>query len=122
MANWESIRFLVIQILFISVQCTRSFVHRLAKMPTQSGNVRKNLRTLGIYYNEDAVVVLTDKKLPIYLKVVASLGKNFSYVPRYNAEAAVDMLTCLAKLSGHMAEDVMVEPGLVMIFAHGVSE
>lgn len=32
---------------------------------------------------------------------------------------AVLVLSCD---NGHMAEDVMVEPGLVMIFAHGVSE
>lgn len=36
-----------------------------------------------------------------------------------SGKQAVLVLSCD---NGHMAEDVMVEPGLVMIFAHGVSE
>ncbi|KAG4072308.1 hypothetical protein HA402_004240 [Bradysia odoriphaga] len=75
-------------------------LHRPNPAGSWSGNIRKNLRYFGIFYNEDAVVVLTEKNIPIYLKVVASLGKNFSYVPEdTDVSSSIDMLICLSKLS-----------------------
>lgn len=52
----------------------------------------------------------------ITLSVVGIETKSFYFT---SGKQAVLVLSCD---NGHMAEDVMVEPGLVMIFAHGVSE
>lgn len=62
------------------------------------GNVRKNLERLKIRFNEEAVVVLTSLKVPIQLKVVASLGKTFNYCGPLTNPTAIDLFVCMNKI------------------------
>ncbi|HEY0221517.1 MAG TPA: hypothetical protein VGC17_01715 [Lactovum miscens] len=63
-----------------------------------SGNIRKNLEHLKIHFNEDAVVVLTTRDVPIQLKFVASLGKTFNYCTAINDCSAIDTFICMNKV------------------------
>lgn len=67
-------------------------------MTEYSGNIWKNLRYLGIVYNEKAVVVLTNKKVPLYLKIIASLGKNFNHAPDMDDRTIIDALVTADKI------------------------
>lgn len=67
-----------------------------------SGDIRRNLRDFGINYNEDALHILTKKKIPTYLKVVASLGRNYSYGTHLgngpDQKTAMDLLVTTTKV------------------------
>lgn len=63
-----------------------------------SGNVRKNLEKLKIYFNEEAVVVLTKRKIPIHLRIVSSLGKNFNYHQELEKSSAIDVFVTMNKI------------------------
>lgn len=63
-----------------------------------SGNIRKNLKTLKIHFNEEAVVTLTSRKIPIQLKFVASLGKTFNYCQEIDDSTAIDIFVSMNKI------------------------
>lgn len=72
--------------------------------------VRKELERLNIVFNEDAVVVLTSMNVPIYVKFIASLGKNFNYFQHIGRDAAVNTRISLDRIvnSCDIFEDAFV--------------
>lgn len=63
-----------------------------------SGNIRKNLEYLSIRFNEDAVVVLTKRDVPIQLKFVASLGRTFNYCQDLDDSSVIDVFVSMKKI------------------------
>lgn len=61
-------------------------------------NISKRLNYFGIHFNEEAVVVLTGKHVPGYVRFVASLGKSFNYCKPVGCSSAIDMLVCMRKI------------------------
>lgn len=55
-------------------------------------------------------------KLIIYCVLIVESADNYALC-QFTGKQAVLVLSCD---NSHMGEDVMVEPGLVMIFAHGI--
>lgn len=53
-------------------------------------NIRKELAKLNIVFNENAVLVLTKRHVPIYVKVIASFGESFNYCEPINSKSAVN--------------------------------
>lgn len=64
-----------------------------------SGNIRRNLNYLGIYFNEDAVVVLSKHDIPVYVKFAASLGKSFNYCKPLDFSSIIDSLITMDKIT-----------------------
>lgn len=64
-----------------------------------SGNVRKNLECLRIFFNEKSVVILTRRDIPVQVKFIASLGKSFNYCRPIEASSMIDLFVCMNEIS-----------------------
>lgn len=60
--------------------------------------IRKELKRLKIMFNEDAVVLLTNAHVPVYVKFIASLGRNFNYFQAVDRDAAVNIRISMDKI------------------------
>ncbi len=63
-----------------------------------TGLVRKELKRLKITFNEDAVVLLTKTHVPVYVKFIASLGRNFNYCLPVNRDAVINTRISMDKI------------------------
>lgn len=63
-----------------------------------SSNIRKNLEHLKIFFNEEAVVILTRRDIPVQVKFVLSLGKSFNFCKPISASPMIDLFICMEKI------------------------
>lgn len=75
------------------------------------------IENLGLQFNANNVILLEDLDVPIYLKFVASLGKNFSYIPGTYDITEDSIFICLSKI-----EDTINEFGAYQIFKNMKNE
>lgn len=66
-----------------------------SKSNLESGNIRALLKYYKIHYNEDAVILLTKQRIPLYVRVIASLGKTFNHVVDPLNVPLFDMYMCM---------------------------
>lgn len=64
-------------------------------------NIRKELARLNIVFNEDSVLVLTKRHVPIYVKVIASLGRSFNHCMPLNFRSAVNSMISMDRILNH---------------------
>ncbi|KAJ6634102.1 hypothetical protein Bhyg_17630, partial [Pseudolycoriella hygida] len=84
-----------------------------------NGNILKDLELLHIHYNKDAVHILTRQRIPTYVLVVLSLGRNFSVPLTYCNRTLMDILFCLSILSESCC--TMDDLNSINSFADGIS-
>lgn len=59
-----------------------------------AGNIVENLRRFNIKYNEENAIVKTESKIPIYVKVIASIGPKFCYAVFKDEISQFDLFVC----------------------------
>lgn len=69
----------------VDIECFKEYV-RMKSIETKGmyedeESFMKELRKLDLKYTDENVIILGELHTPIYLKFIASLGKNFSFVP-----------------------------------------
>lgn len=57
-----------------------------------------NIKALDLHFDANNVIMLGNLDVPIYLKFVASLGRNFSYIPGTRDITTNSILICLSKI------------------------
>lgn len=63
-----------------------------------SGNIWKNLDSLHVHCNENALVILTPEKVSASLKAIASLGSGFSFMTLLQDLPVIETLVSLEKV------------------------
>lgn len=56
------------------------------------------MRYFKIHFNEEAVVVMSRRHVPVYVKFVASLGKAFNFCQPLNSSSAIDLFVSMDKI------------------------
>lgn len=60
--------------------------------------IKRELKELGISFNEDAVVILSKREIPSYVKVVAALGASYNFCEPIGTSSEVDVLITMDKI------------------------
>lgn len=63
-----------------------------------TGNIRKNLRRFNISFVDENVIILTKSRVPLYVRIVASLGPKFCYAVSKDDIQESDIFLCMANI------------------------